>query len=376
MSIDPFPDHGDAEAMSREKTVVVAMSGGVDSSVAAGLLKQDGYIAIGATLRFHPCDEETDVSWCCGRGAVEQARAVAGKLGIPHYSVDCADAFAARVLEPAWRAYDRGRTPSPCILCNRDIKFEMLLDLAHKLGANKVATGHYARLNRDPDTHDPMLLRGLDPSKDQSYFLFSLTRDHLEAAVFPLGAYRKQDVRRVAKSLGFSNADRPESQDACFFHREDGFAETLRRRFRAPARPGQVVDPSGRPLGTHEGIHRFTIGQRKGLGIALGNRAYVTNIDADRAEVTLSDSPEAIQSNRLVATDVTWTGDVTPALPVKCRAQIRYRHKATDATAALLEDGRLAVVFDTPQTAIAPGQAVVLYDGDQVLGGGWIDSRE
>ena len=349
------------------------MSGGVDSSVAAAILQKEGYTVIGATLRLRPCDDDGEVSWCCGRGAEEQSRAVAGVLGIPHYVVDAAEAFEKSVLRPSWDQYERGRTPSPCILCNEKIKFQLLLEFGAKLGATRVATGHYARLKRTET--GTALLRGRDPNKDQSYFLFSLTEAHLEAALFPLGSLTKPEVRALARGMTFPNAERKESQDACFVsQREGGFAETLRMRFGAAATPGNVVDDTGRVLGVHGGIHHFTVGQRKGLGIATGRRSYVSRIDPT-GDVVLSDGVQSLMSGSLTASGLVWTGGVPPEeATFRCKAQIRYRHNPVWGEATVLEDHRLHLKFDAPQKAVAPGQAVVLYDGDQVLGGAWIDA--
>ncbi len=356
-----------------KETVIVAMSGGVDSSVTAGLLQRDGHKVIGATLLFRPCDDDDAVSWCCARGAQEAARAAAGELSIPHYVVECAAEFERDVLRPAWEEYDRGRTPSPCISCNKQIKFELLIELADKIGADSVATGHYARVERDEESGRALLRCGKDASKDQSYFLYSLSQEQLVRARFPLGALEKKEVRRLAAEMELPNAERPESQDACFTFGKDGFAEGLRQRFAASARSGQVIDFQGNILGDHKGIHRFTVGQRKGLGIALGHRAYVAQINADSSRVVLSADDPDLTSNQLTASDVSWTSGVCPPLPVRVRAKIRYRHKAADAVVEPLEEGRVAVKFDTPQRAITPGQATVFYDGDRVLGGGWID---
>lgn len=356
--------------MSTGKTVIVAMSGGVDSSVCAGLLLRQGYNVIGATLLFRPCDDDGQVSWCCGRGAEESARQVAQKLGFPHYVLDCAKEFEEEILRPAWKEYDRGRTPSPCILCNERIKFRLLLEFGKKLGATKVATGHYARVHLNGSN---TLLRGKDPSKDQSYFLFTLSKEHLDAAIFPLGDYLKSEIRELARDMDLPCAERPESQDACFQHKEGGFSEALRQRFHGPRRTGEVVDSFGNLLGTHDGIHKYTVGQRKGLGIAMGRRAYVAGIEAARNRIVLTDDVEAIKSTQLFASSFFWTGGVKPNLPVACEGQIRYRHKSSPAKASITDDGRLRVIFENPQKAVAPGQAVVLYDGVRVIGGGWID---
>lgn len=355
-----------------KETVVVAMSGGVDSSVAAGLLLKQGYNVIGVTLLFRPCDDNLKVTWCCGTGAQEQARSVAGSLGIPFYAIDCSKEFEQMVLEPSWRDYAGGRTPSPCILCNEKLKFGYLLDRAKKLGASKIATGHYARIEHLEDG-SPVLRRGHYSAKDQTYFLYSLNREQLDATLFPLGTLTKAEVREHARAMGFSNAERPESQDACFVMEEGGFAEALRQRFDAPATEGQIVDRSGAPLKKHAGIHNYTIGQRKGLGVALGKKAYVTAINPD-GKVVLSDEPEDLMSTSLQASNINWTGDVAPQFPLSCKAQIRYRHQPAEATVTASGDV-LHVHFTEPQKAIAPGQAVVFFADDRVLGGGWIDRR-
>jgi tRNA-specific 2-thiouridylase len=358
--------------LGRDRSVVVAMSGGVDSSVAAGLLAREGYDVIGVTLLFSACDDES-VNWCCGTPAQAEARAVAQKLGIPFYAIDCASAFESRVLRPAWEEYARGRTPSPCVICNRQIKFEMLLDLGKKLGVKKMASGHYARIEREKKTERPMLFRGKDRSKDQSYFLYSLSEEQLGSMLLPLGELKKTEVRRIAREMGLTNAERKESQDACFVYSEGSFAEGLRVKFDAPARPGVVVDNEGNSLGEHTGIHNYTIGQRKGLGIAVGRRAYVTRIDSPRSQVVLSDALEDLESRYLWATQTVWTSGRPTEFPVRCKAQIRYRHRPVDAVIVSEKAGRVTLRFDTPQRAVAPGQAAVFYLDQQVLGGGWIE---
>ncbi len=357
--------------MSDRPTVIAAMSGGVDSSVAAALLKQQGYNVIGATLRLRPCGDEDNAKWCCSRGAEEQSRAVAGVLEIPHYVIDASEVFETEILRPAWAEYDQGRTPSPCIHCNDRIKFKMLMDLGKKLGATHVATGHYAQLEQSGSF--PRLLRGKDKTKDQSYFLFALPTEYLRAALFPLGGLLKTEVRRLAKGFGFPNADRKDSQDACFSYGEEGFAEALRIRFNAVSRPGSVMNMAGDRVGNHPGIHLYTVGQRKGLRIAFGKRAYVSRIDADRDRIYLTDNPADLACKVLYAAGPIWTGGSPPPLPIRCEAQIRYRHHPARAEVSLAEDGRLKVTFDLPESAAAPGQAVVLFDGERVLGGGWID---
>lgn len=352
--------------------VLVAMSGGVDSSVAAALLLEQGHEVIGLTLRLWPCegDKSAGENSCCGLGGVAEARAAAGVLGIPHYVVDAHARFEHLVLRPAWEAYRQGLTPNPCVDCNHAIKFHLLQEHAHRLDARFVATGHHARLERTGPT-GLALLRGQDPEKDQSYFLFGLTRAQLELTLLPVGRLTKAEVRQRARELGLPNAERAESQDACLGNGQRGFAEALRRQFDAPPRPGAIVDREGRPLGRHDGIHRFTIGQRKGLGVARGQRAYVTAIHADRAEVTISEDVRDLESDALVATDLRWLVP-PPAAPFEAEVQIRYRHRPARARVSLDAAGRASVCFAEPQRAVTPGQAAVFYHGQQVLGGGWI----
>lgn len=351
--------------------VVVALSGGVDSAVAAALLLEQGLEPIGLTLRYWLCtpgaeSDARETPSCCGVEGVAQARAAAAVLGIPHYVVEARELFEREVLRPAWEAYARGETPNPCVHCNERVKLGLLLEHARRLGAERVATGHYARVADGPE--GPRLLRGSDREKDQSYFLFTLTRAQLERTVFPLGALHKREVRERAARLGLPNAARRESQDACLVG-EDGFAELLRQRFAAEPSPGPILDEAGAVLGRHPGIHHFTIGQRRGLGVALGRRAWVSAIDPARATVTLTAREDALRAPGLLLRDHHATG----ALPASGLAlQLRYRHSA--ATVARLEEraGQLAVWFAEPQRAVTPGQAGVLYADDLVLGGGWI----
>lgn len=356
----------------QRRQVVVALSGGVDSSVAAALLVEQGVEAIGVTLRFWPCADAgpapARVS-CCGIDGVESARAVAATLGIPHYVVDCREEFEAEVLKPAWEEYARGRTPNPCVTCNRAIKFGLLLRQAERLGAEGLATGHHARLARTASGR--VLLRGRDPRKDQSYFLFALSPAQLDAAELPVGEMTKDEVRAAARRRGLPSAERPESQDACLGTDGERLGEALRRRFGEVARPGEIVDTDGRVLGRHAGIHRFTVGQRKGLGVAAGERAYVCAIDAARGAVVVCTDPRELEADELEAAGATWLGP--PPGPGPVTAQIRYRHAAAPARVEQLAEDRLRVRFDLPQRAVTPGQAVVVYDGERVVGGGWIE---
>lgn len=358
---------------SSSKRVVVAMSGGVDSSVAAALLLQDGWEAIGVTLGMQHCEEQPATGRsCCGLEGVSRARAVAGKLGMLHYVVDCHREFEEMVLRPCWNEYARGRTPNPCVLCNRHVKFGLLFDFARRLGAPKIATGHYARMERDGGT--PVLLRGTDTQKDQSYFLFSLDHRQLETALFPLGGLVKTRVRELAQRFGLPNSESPESQDACFAGEEGTFAETLRQRFGEEAKPGRFVTPAGKPLGRHGGIHRFTVGQRRGLGLALGKRGWVRAVHAETGDVVVCTEESELLSDGLAATHVNWHGAVPPDGLFPCAVQVRYRH--TPVPSLVYPDGPTGarVRFDRPVKAVTPGQAAVFYDGDRLLGGGWIEN--
>ncbi|MGI5864461.1 MAG: tRNA 2-thiouridine(34) synthase MnmA [Myxococcales bacterium] len=351
--------------MGANKRVLVAMSGGVDSSVVAALLKRDGWDVFGVTLQLNPCEDRGLARSCCGVDAVLNARRVADQLGIEHMLLDCRREFSRLVLEPAWREYARGRTPSPCILCNERIKFGLLLDKALALGAGRIATGHYARIiDREGRL---ALARPLDRAKDQSYFLFALGQVQLERTLLPLGELTKPQVRELARELGLATAERRESQDACLGSGAD-FAESLRLRYGDEPRSGDIVDTSGRIVGRHDGLHRFTIGQRRGLGVALGKSAFVCAIDGENANVVVTTEPRDLWSAGLVVRLLT-----DRSLPQRCAAQIRSRHTPAPASVTIVEPGLAEVRFDEPQRAVAPGQAAVLYDGEVVAGGGWIE---
>ncbi len=355
---------------SDQPTAVVAMSGGVDSSVVAGILKQQGYRLIGVTMLFRPCDSDDYVSWCCGANAGSAASGVCEQLGMEHYTLPCPDEFEAAVLRPAWNEYASGRTPSPCIHCNQKLKFGLLLDWAEKRGIELVASGHYARLIPWKDT--VALHRGLYRQKDQSYFLFTLSAAQRRRLLFPLGELDKPSVRQFARSLGYANAERDESQDACFSFRGENFAESLRHRFKAPARSGSITDRVGTQLGSHDGIHNFTVGQRRGLGVALGKPAYVTEIDAANKAIIISDDPSSLEATELRARDLLWSQPDLFTSSIRCQVQIRYRHQPVSALITPEGTDQVLVEFDSPQRAVTPGQAVVFYEDDLVLGGGWI----
>jgi len=353
--------------------IVVAMSGGVDSSVAAALLCDQGYEVVGATLRLVSCRDGRESRSCCGIDGITRARAIADQLGIPHHVVDCADEFEQLVLRPVWDDYACGRTPNPCLLCNERIKFGRLLSWAKELGASWLATGHYARLQTGPEG-EPLLLRGLDPAKDQSYFLAGLGMAQLRSLLFPVGQLDKQTVRRLAQERNLSTAQAQESQDACLVGPGQLLAELLRERFGGQSRPGPIVDESGRVLGRHRGIHRFTVGQRRGLSLPSAGRCWVKEVRAADAAIVVTGDEGSLHGDRLVAAVTSWLGPGPGEHGRDCEVQVRYRHAAEAAHVEACGPGTVSVVFRRPVRAIAPGQAAVFFDGARVLGRGWISN--
>ena len=347
------------------------MSGGVDSSVAAALLTEQGHDVIGLSMQLYD-QRNGEQTWgsCCTLDDLHDARRVATALGFPHYIVNFERQFRETVISNFVQEYASGRTPLPCAHCNSDLKFSTLLDRARGLGAEHVATGHYARVEQAPDGRW-LLKRSADPDKDQSYFLFSLTQDQLARAVFPVGSLTKPQVRDEARRLGLAVAEKPDSQEICFIPDGD-YASFVERKEPAVARAGAIVDERGRELGTHGGVHRFTVGQRKGLGIASTIPLYVLRIDADAATVTVG-ARDALEQTSLTASGVNWVSMDPPQSPLRVSAQIRHRHKPAAGSVVALPDGRAEMIFDEPQPAITPGQAVVFYDAGTVVGGGWIE---
>lgn len=351
--------------------IVVAMSGGVDSSVAAALLAEQGHEVIGFSMQLYDQSGPEQFGSCCSLDDLYDARRVASTLGFPHYIVNFEQQFRETVISNFVSEYASGRTPIPCAHCNSGLKFATLLDRAHGLGAAHVATGHYARVEQAANGRW-LLKRATDPEKDQSYFLFALTQEQLASAVFPVGALSKPEVREQARRLQLNVADKPDSQEICFVPDGD-YAKFVARKQPAVATAGAIVDERGAALASHGGVHNFTIGQRKGLGIG-GTVAplYVLKIDAESRQVTVGPR-ESLERTTLTASGVNWIAIDAPDSPIQVSAQIRHRHIAAPGSVHALAGGRAEMTFDTPQSAVSPGQAVVFYDGDVVVGGGWIE---
>ena len=353
----------------RKKKVLVAMSGGVDSSAAAALLVQQGYDCDGAMLKLAPNED----SRCCSADDAEDARQAATRLGMRFYVFNETDRFRRCVMDRFTAEYAAGRTPNPCIDCNRELKFGALLDRALTLGYDYIATGHYARVAYDAESGRYRLLRGAERRKDQSYVLYQLTQHQLAHLLLPVGDYDKPAIRDKAREAGLDNADKGDSQDICFV--PDGDYVSFLRRQGLTLTPGNFVDEAGHVLGQHRGLPCYTIGQGKGLGVVIGRHVYVLEKDRDRNAIVLGDDA-ALYASSLLASHVNWISGQIPAAPVRCAAKTRYSQVETPCTAYPLPDSGLRVVFDQPQRAITAGQAVVLYDGDEVLGGGTIEKSE
>jgi tRNA-uridine 2-sulfurtransferase len=355
--------------------VLVAMSGGVDSSVAAALLCERGYEVVGIAMRLapEPAASATRPSrTCCSHEDFEDARRVAERFDFPFYVVDLREEFATRVIGNFVSEYLGGRTPNPCVMCNREIKFDRLWYRAAALGAGFVATGHYARIECDRDGRFH-LLRALDASKDQSYFLFSLAQRELSRTLFPLGTMTKAEVRARARALGLVNADKPESQEICFVPDGDYARFVERSAERSLLRPGQIVKRDGQVLGDHHGIHRFTVGQRRGLGLAAGEPLYVQEIRPETAQVVVA-ARSAAGSRGLVAAEVSLVDPAAKPEPTAVEVKVRYRHPPIPAELRLDANRRAKVLFTQAGPAVTPGQACVFYRGEEVLGGGFIQS--
>lgn len=364
--------------------IAVAMSGGVDSSAAAAILQEQGHELVGFTMQLWDqnrninTDENGDPlpSRCCSLDDVYDARRVADSLGFPFYVLNLEREFEDSVVEPFIQSYLSGETPIPCVACNSRLKFASLDRMAMSLGCEKVATGHYARVEYDRSSDRYRLFRGRNYAKDQSYFLWELTQEQLAHAYFPLGEMYKDEVREVARENNLYTANKPESQEICFVpdgkYSEfiDRYLEHEKRSHDLPA-GGDIVDSSGSVVGTHTGIHRYTIGQRRGLGIANEKPLYVVQIERAKNRIIVGEADD-LESIEFVARGVNWIAFEDPKEPVRAQVKVRYRHEPAPATIYSLPDNHAKVVFDHPQRAITPGQATIFYEGDEVLGGGWI----
>jgi tRNA-uridine 2-sulfurtransferase len=344
--------------MKNTTKVVVAMSGGVDSSVAAALLKNAGYDVIGITMHLWPGKKD---GACCSLSAVEDARRVANLLGIPYYVVNFKNIFKKTVIDDFISEYDRGRTPNPCVRCNKLIKFDALLKKAKSLGASYIATGHYAKIKISNGRY--LLKKGIDTKKDQSYFLYPLDQDALSHTLFPLADLTKKEVRNIAKKFNLRVADKEESQDVCFIDKSPGELSKPKK--------GDIVDLDGKVLGKHKGYQLYTIGQRKGIGLAGKEPLYVVKIDPKKNELVVGGRGDVFGAE-LIAGDLNWISVKKSPKKMKVKARIRYNSRESDAEISPLPKGRVKVTFKEPQFAITPGQSVVFYDGDVVVGGGII----
>jgi len=369
--------------MTDSPTIAVAMSGGVDSSTVAALLRADGYNLVGLTMQLwnqrrlagREGMPEAVQGRCCSLDDVYDARRVAETIGIPYYVVSHEERFEQEVVRPFVSEYVSGRTPIPCSLCNNHLKFDQLLITARQIGAERLATGHYARIGFDSAVGRWLLKRAVDSSRDQTYFLFGLTQDQLSRTLFPLGGLLKSEVREIARRHGLALADKPDSQEICFVpggdYKKFLVAYLAEHGESFPDTSGELVSSSGEVLGMHSGIHNFTVGQRKGLGVATGSPLYVLQINGERRQVVVGGG-EQLYSRILHAKRVNWIALGRPTSTLRLGVKIRHRHEPASAMVEAISADEAMVTFDQPQRAITPGQAAVFYDGDVVVGGGWI----
>jgi len=358
--------------MTAKTRVVVAMSGGVDSSLTAALLVRQGYDVIGATMQIWDTEREDtpEDRGCCSLAAVDDARRVADTLGIPYYVLNFREMFQQTVVDYFIAEYAAGRTPNPCIACNRYVKFEGLLNKAMALGAEYVATGHYARITYDDNRARYLLRKGIDSAKDQSYALYHLNQQTLRHFLMPLGDFTKVETRQMAREFGLAVAEKPDSQEICFVP-DDDYKAFLEEKAPESLRPGEIVDTQGRILGRHRGLPLYTVGQRKGLGLASGTPLYVVALDSDSNRLVVGGAGDVFASE-LIADDLNFITMDRLAEPITASAKIRYSAREAEALITPLEGGKVRVSFSEPQRAVTPGQSVVFYDGDIVLGGGII----